>query len=315
LGREGNYLAHHLVLSRDDLLAAGVNPFAILDAARLADGGTDLTPRALPPLAIEVAPAEADFHGFDGISAELLASLAAAAVDGGERTALLIGDEARASGVLRGLFAALAAEERLRLTFSTHFYESHHLRSLFALATVRSRAEAPSQRESYAVFDLDDGEFARISPASAYADWLADCLRSRRWEETVALNRALDGLRGGKEIRKDSLPTNAKACAALWERTGTALARALVGEARLAAEFLRQLQSPRAMADALLDAAAPSELTGTNASAEDVNDCLSALRSAATGKVWRAWMKRWSDDPALASLAQDAQPWWRRWKR
>jgi hypothetical protein len=315
LGREGNYLARHLVLSRDDLLAAGANPIAILDAARLAEGGMDLTPRALPPLAIDVAPAEADFHGFDGISAQLLASLAAPAVDGGERTALLIGDETRSESVLRGLFAALATEERLRLTFSTHFYESHHLRSLFALVTVRSRAEAPSQRESYAVFDLDDGEFARISPASAYADWLADCLRSRRWEETVALNRALDGLRGGKEIRKDSLPTNAKACAALWERAGTAVARALVGEARLALEFLRQAPSPRALADALLDAAAPSELCGTKASAEDVNDCLSALRSAATGKVWRAWVKRWSDDPALASLAQETQPWWQRWKR
>jgi hypothetical protein len=319
LGREGNYLAHHLVLSRDDLLAAGANPFAILDAAQLAkkmaEGGMDLTPRALPPLVIEVVPAGADFHGFDGISAELLASLAAAAVDGGERTALLIGDEARAERVLRGLFAAFATEERLRLTFSTHFYESHHLRSLFALATVRSRAEAPSQRESYAVFDLDDGEFARISPASAYADWLADCLRSRRWEEAVALNRALDGLRSGKEIRKDSLPTNGKACAALWERAGAAVARALVGEARLALGFLRQLPSPRALADTLLDAAAPSELCGTNASAEDVNDCLSALRSAATGKVWRAWVKRWSNDPALASLAQETQSWWQRWKR
>ena len=315
LGREGNYLAHHLVISRDGLLAAGANPFAILDAARLAEGGVDLTPRALPPLTIDVAPAEADFHGFDGISAELLANLAAATVDGGEKTALLIGDEARAEGVLRGLFAALEMEERLRLTFSTHFYESHHLRSLFALATVRSRAEAPSQRENYAVFDLDDGEFARISPASAYADWLADCLRSRRCEETVAFNRALDGLRSGKEIRKDSLPTNAKACAALWERAGTAVARALVGEARLALEFLHQLSSPRALADALLDAAAPSELCGTNASAEDVNDCLSALRSAATGKVWRAWVKRWSDDPALASLAPETQSWWQRWKR
>ncbi len=314
LGREGNYLAHHLVLSRDDLLAAGANPFAILDAARLAEGGTDLTPRALPPLPVEVAPAEADFHGFDGISAELLASLAAA-VDGGERTGLLIGDEMRTERVLRGLFAALATEERLPLTFSTHFYESHHLRSLFALATVRSRAEMPSQRESYAVFDLDDGEFSRISPASAYADWLAGCLRSRRWGEVGVLNGALDGLRGGNEIRKDSLPTNAKACAALWERAGTALARALVGEARLALEFLRQLPSPQSLADALLDAAAPSELCGTNASAEDVNDCLSVLRSAATGKVWRAWVKRWSDDPALASLAQEPQSWWQRWKR
>ncbi|MGH9841372.1 MAG: hypothetical protein ACREEM_21670 [Blastocatellia bacterium] len=320
LGREGNYLAHHLVLSRDDLLAAEANPFAILDAAQLvekmAEGGMDLTPRALPPLAIEVAPAEADFHGFDEISTELLASLAVAAMDGGERTALLIGDEARAEGVLRGLFAALATEERLRLTFSTHFYESHHLRSLFALATVRSRAEAPSHRESYAVFDLDDGEFAHISPASAYADWLADCLRSRRWGEIGVLNTVLDGLRNGQgEVGKDAWPAGARACAALWERAGAAVARALVGEARLALEFLRQLPSPQSLADALLDAAAPSELCGTNASAEDVNDCLSALRSAATGKVWRAWVKRWSDDPALASLTRDAQPWWRRWKR
>jgi hypothetical protein len=122
-------------------------------------------------------------------------------------------------------------------------------------------------------------------------------------------------LRSGKEIRKDSLPTNAKAGAALRERTGAALARALVGEARLALEFLRQLSSPRALADALLEAAAPSELCGTKASAEDVNDCLSALRSAATGKVWRAWVKRWSDDPALASLAQETQSWRLRWKR
>ncbi len=316
LGREGNYLAHHLVLSRDDLLAAEANPFAILDAARLAEGGMDLTPRALPPLAIEVAPAEADFHGFDGISTELMASLAAAAVDGGERTALLIGDEAQTEGVLRGLFAALAAEERLRLTFSTHFYESSHLRSLFALATVRSRAEMPSQRESYLVLDLDDGEFARISPASAYADWLVDCLRSRRWGEIGALNAVLDGLRNGQgEIEKDSWPVGARACAALWERAGTAVARALLGETRVALEFLRQLPSPRELADALLTAASPSKLCGSNTAPDAAQDCLSALRSAATGKVWREWVKQWRDDPALALFAPVAQPWWRRWRQ
>ena len=319
LGREGNYLAHHLILSREDLLAAGANPFAILDAARLAEGGMDLTPRALSPLAIEVAPAEADFHGFDGFSAELLASLAAAAVDGGKRTALLIGDETRAEGVLRGLFAALAAEERLRLTFSTHFYESHHLRSMFALATVRSRAEASSlmgQRESYAVFDLDDGEFARISPASAYADWLADCLRSRRWGEIGALNAVLDGLRNGQDgVGKDALPTEARACAAVWERAGVKVVRALVGDARSTAEFLRQLPSPRSLADALLTAASPSKLCGSNTAPDAVQDCLSALRSATTGKVWREWVKQWRDDPALVPFAPNAQPWWQRWRR
>jgi hypothetical protein len=312
LGREGNYLAHHLVLSRDDLLMAGANPFVILDAARLAEVGMDLTPRALPPLAINAAPAEADFHGFDGISSELLASLAAAAVDGGEKTALLISDEARAEAMLRGLFAALATEERLRLTFSTHFYESHHLRSLFALATIRSRAEAPAQKENYVIFDLDGGEFARIPPSSAYADWLANCLRSRRWREIVALNGALNGLRDGKEIRRDSLLTNAEACKALWERAGTAVARAIIGDVQLVAEFLRQLPSPQSLADAILDAAAPSELCGATTSAECVNECLSALRSAATGKVWRAWVKRWNGDPILEQITQNQQQWWKR---
>jgi len=315
-GRDGNYLAHHLVLTRDGLLAAGADPFAILDAARLAEVDLDLTPCAAAPLAIEVAAPEADFHGFDGISAELLASLAAQAIDGVERTALLIGDEARAEVVLRGLFAALATEERLQMTFSTHFYESSHLRSLFALVTVESRTEAPSQRGSYAVFDLDGGEFPRVSPASAYADWLADCLRSGRRGDISALNAVLDGLRNSQiEIGKNALPKGERARAALWERAGTAVTRIIAGEARLVVDFLRQLPSPRALADALLDAAAPSELCGANASAENVNDCLSALRSAATKKVWRAWVKRWDGDPTLELITQSRRKWWERFRQ
>jgi len=311
VGREGNYLAYHLILSRDELLAVGANPFVILDAARLAGVGIDLTPRALPPLVIDVTPVEPDFYCFDGIRHELLANLAAASVDRGEKTALLIGDEAKAEGLLRGLFAAMAAEERLHLTFSTHFYESSHLRSLFTLATVRSQAEAPAQ-ENYVVFDLDDGEFTRIPPASAYADWLADCLLSRRWGEIIAFNGALDGLRYGREIRRNSLPTSAKACKALWERSGTAVARALIGDGRLVAEFLGHLPSPQSLAGALLNVAAPSEMCGANTLAEDVNACLSALRSAATRKAWRAWVKRWNGDPMLEPITQNQRQWWKR---
>src|SRR5688572_8500889 len=33
LGREGNSLTHHLIISRDDLLRVGVAPFTLLDAA------------------------------------------------------------------------------------------------------------------------------------------------------------------------------------------------------------------------------------------------------------------------------------------
>ena len=137
----------------------------MLDAAplaeKLAEAGLDLTPRALPPLEFEVVPTQTDFSGFVGIAPELLANLALAVVDGGEKTALVIGDEARSRRARR----VLAAAERLRLTFSTPFYEAHPLRSLFVLVTVRSRAEAPSQRESYAVFDLEAGEFPQLSPA------------------------------------------------------------------------------------------------------------------------------------------------------
>jgi hypothetical protein len=63
MGREGNYLTHHVVLTRDDFLAIGANPFAILDTTRLATPETDLTVRALPPLDIETAPARPDFSG------------------------------------------------------------------------------------------------------------------------------------------------------------------------------------------------------------------------------------------------------------
>lgn len=62
LGREGNYLTHHLIFNREDLLAAGVQPLSLFDAARLAAAHTDLTPRDLAPLTIEVAPERAVSH-------------------------------------------------------------------------------------------------------------------------------------------------------------------------------------------------------------------------------------------------------------
>lgn len=52
------------------------------------------------------------------------------------------------------------------------------------------------------------------------------------------------------------------------------------------------------LANALLTCAGPSELYGVDATANEVNDCLAALRSTATGKVWREWVKQWRDDPA-----------------
>jgi hypothetical protein len=89
--------------------------------------------------------------------------------------------------------------------------------------------------------------------------------------------------------------------------------RLLIGNGRLITELLRQLPSSRPLADALLTTAAPSELCGAGA-VDAAAESLSALRSAASNKVWREWVKRWSEDPMLASFLQNERPWWRRWK-
>jgi hypothetical protein len=313
LGREGNYLTHHLVCEHEDLLAAGGNPFAILDAARWAEADSDLTPHALPAMALDVAAAATDLHTLAGSNAEMLAHLAAAIVDGGAKTALLVGAEAQSRQALRGLFAALALEERLRLTFSTHFYEAHHLRELFAVASVSARAEAPSQLQQYSVIDLN--ERTEVSPASAYSAWLTECLKEGKRAEIAALNQALDELRNGqRDIAVDSLPVSARACAALWERAGTRIAPALSGNARRIGTFLRVLENPRPLADALLAIGSPSVLCGAAATGETISECLNALKSSATGKIWSEWTKRWSDDPALAMMPAE-KSWWQKWKR
>jgi hypothetical protein len=258
-------------------------------------------------------------------------------VDGGGKTILLIGDEAESRDLLHGLFAVLAVEERLRLTFSTHFYESDHLRSLFALATVRSRAEAPSPRENYLLFDLEEGEFPALSPTSAYARWLAEGLRSGWWEEIHTLNAVLNWLRrrpqGAKLPALDERPQGARLPAlderpqgarlplpmphsplsyrALWERAGVKVAQVLWGNPSQVYAFLPLLPSPRPLADALL-AASPSELCGEETTPEVVIACLAALRSAATPKVWQTWVKRWEQEPWLIPFRRDAQPWWQR---
>ncbi|MGH9847389.1 MAG: hypothetical protein ACREEM_52515 [Blastocatellia bacterium] len=345
LGRAGNYLTHHVVLSRDDWRMIGANPFAVLDVLP-ATTSLDLTPRDLPPLTLELDPVQIDSHVIVSLLRELsaaspqlttnngrrtinqlLSTLVIAAVDGSAKTMLLIGDEARLRKILRALFALLPTEERLRLTFSTHFHESHHLRPLFAFAAVKSRAEAPSKQDEYAIFDFDYGEWTQLAPVSAYASWLAECVQEECWEEVAALNAALNGLRSSARTaeddlsatepldwRKDSLPVNARACAALWERASTSMTRLLIGDVQMVMAFLRQLSAPRPLADALLVAASPSQLCGASATPEMADDCLSLLRTTATRKLWRAWVNQWKEDEVLAHFLQSTQVWWQFWQ-
>lgn len=313
MGREGNFLAHHLVIESEDLLSLQGNPFALLDAIS-SPQSLDLTPRDLPAMEIQVASSLLDHSSLEEIPADLRQSLAAAIVDSTERSVLLVVDEARLKSVLRSLFNVLPVEERLHLRFSTHFFESHDLRQLFTLVAVHAREDAPSQSGDYILFDLTSGDFTRFAPVSDYSAWLAESVGSASWNELDTLNRLLDQLRGNIETRERlTPPVNARACAALWERAGTKIARALVGDTELTAKYLKMVPSPRMLADALLELASPGDLCSSEKSADEAAECLALLQASATGRVWREWVQQWRKDAALASIKHDARPWWKLW--
>jgi GTPase-associated protein 1 len=312
LGREGNYLAHHLVVSREDLLAAGATPFPILDAAPLAERSLDLSPRELPPMMLELPPGSPEPGAAGGVDPDCLAALAVAVLEGGEKTTLLIGDEQRSRALLRALGPAMATEERLKLTFSSHFHESDHLRPLFAVASVASLAEAPSG-ESYQAFELDTGSYPRSSPATAHAAWLAECIRARRWDEIRSVNELLDRLRAEAHVRAAELGAlPGEAVAALWEKVKDTLVPVLLQDPEVTTEILARMPAPRPLADALLKAASPTDLCGPEAEAERAGARLTAFRAAASPRAWRSWVKRWRKDPIVDRFTRNPRPWWRR---
>ncbi|HWQ33068.1 MAG TPA: hypothetical protein VNQ79_09450 [Blastocatellia bacterium] len=314
LGREGNYLTHHLIVSRADLLMAQADPFNLLSALPSNPAETDLTPRTLAPLIVDSNPLPLPARLPEEISPALFAALAKSVIDGQEKTTLLIGDEAKTRRVLQSLFGVLALEERLKLTFSTHFYEAQQQRALFALALVGSHAEAPSQRQQFVIFDAAGGEAPALQSSSAYAEWLSDCLLAGRLAEVRELNESLNALRGGSAVISDQLLSSVQACAALRERAGGSFAATLKGRPRTVKLLLNQLSAPRELADAILAAASPDELCG-QAVPETAAECLSALRAAATGKVWSEWVNRWKADSALSALPHKGASWWQKWRR
>lgn len=299
MGREGNYLSYHIVFSRDDFLAAGADPFALLDALA---PESDLAPRDLPPVEIHFAD-DSSPRPID-VDSDFAASLAVAVADRRDLTVLLIGKEDETRNALRWLISCLAREERTRVTFSTHFYECHNLRSLFSVAAVGSRAEAPSQRQDYSIFDFDTGEFPRLAPASRYSAWLAESVRAGEWNDIGALNRVLNELRRGDRVSVKP-PSRKLAVAALWEKAGVDAARAIAGDARLTMESLKH--APKDLADAILTLGSPSELCGGG---EEAKECLSSLRASASPKAWKVWAERWKEDALLQSGAAK-QSWWR----
>jgi hypothetical protein len=321
MGRDGNYLAHHLVIEEADLRAAGGDPFAVLDAAGLAEAGGPLVAQALPAVTLAVStigtgPALTPQPPLPILGeGELLAALVSSVLNAGGTTGLLIGAEAATRDAIRAVFAALALDERLRLTFSTHFAASDHLRPLFTLVSVRTRTEAPSRLEQYRAVDLGAGKYPQVAPGSIYEAWLAASLRQGCWEGIIAVNTALNALRDERpEAAGELPPPGERACEVLWEQVPDAVTRALPGDARRVREFLSRLPSPRPLADTLLKEQSPSKLLGENGDAEEIASCLEALRTAASPRAWRRWVKRWEKEPLLASVKQASGPWWRRWR-
>ncbi len=230
LGRDGNYLTHHFVFSREALSQA--NPFAILAAAPFAGPDEDLTPRELPPLKIDLDSEQAGSDIFIGLDFDLLAALTTAVLDANGQMVLLVGNESVARGLLRAASASLATEERRQMTFSTHFYESHHLSRCLRLPLLdysrkfrlRGRITGRSLLMKKQLI-----QSAQAAPTPAY---LEETLRKSEWEKVTAFNHTLDTLREKEcAMVSGSLFESAKACAALWERAGTRVAPSLIGDA------------------------------------------------------------------------------------
>lgn len=309
LGREGNYLARHVVFDLSQLQEWG-SPFALLDALAAQTFSSDLTPGLLPPLELEPQPVRFAPEGLDAVSAEVLAGVTRAFVDGAPRPLLLVGDEAVSRSLLRALFAAVVPEERQERTFSTHFYESDHLRGQFSLVTVDSRGEAPAGRQHYLVFDLESGESAELPKPSDYAEWLGGRMAAHDWEEIRRFNTALAALRGTGASSGPALPESPGGKALLWKWEREPLVTALRGRPAQIARFLHEFPNPAPLAQALL-AYSPPELCGGVQPSEATERCLAALR-AARSRDWSRWVQQWVKDPLLASFTRDADPWWKK---
>lgn len=314
MGRDGNYLAHHLILEREAFVAAGANPFPFLDAADLAAPGTDLTPRDLPALELRIDPLAGDPEAAAGIPTDLLASLALNLVEpeGNAKTPprpiLLLGETALAARMLRGLLASLEPEQRIGATLCTHFYESGSLRSFFRLMAVGSRAEMPSQSGDYLLYDVARKEFPERTPATPYGQWLAAQLRQGAWKEIRGYHEVRHALHAGEpNVKTATLAAETRDT--LWRREEEKLLGTLKGNPALIAAFLKGLPSGRDLSNQLLRSPLP-ELIGTGAAAENTAAALAELRGAASPARWRRWLRQHADQPFFEQYRGDLVPWW-----
>lgn len=314
LGREGNYLAHHLVLEADAFRAAGADAFAVLDAAQPAAPGTDLTPRDLPAVELNVSPRLLVPPDPASARADLLSVLAYVLTRAEPTTEVLLGDQAALRAWLRALFAALQLEERERATFCTHFYESANLRDLFRVAVLGSRAELSPKLEGCRIYDPADEKPNGPDPGpplNPYEQWLAEVVGKDRWEEVPLFHSVLASLRDLRSVaRLGSLPSEARS--AVWALEAERIVPALQGDPELILWFFGTDGEPLSVAAEAaqkLLALTPAALCG-EADPAACQEALTTLRAAGKPRDWKGWLKKHRTSPHAQPFLADIEPLW-----
>lgn len=308
LGREGNYLTQHYVVEATALQSLSFNVFALFDTATWVETNDDRQPRLLTLQEFEVSVPSFDFGAATDIPWPRVADLAAALVSA-DLSKVLVNTEAPLP-LLRGLFAVVEAEKRSRLTFSTHFYRSESLRSLFALATVGSPAEAPSDLASYThLKSFPD------TPTTAYGRWLKDRIHRAAWQEIEALNALLSTLRVEPETitseTREALALAPDSYAVLWELLGRKIIPFLCGSFTQLQFFLAGDGISEETVNSLLKMAVPEDLICTDLSEEEQAAFLQLIERNASPNVWKQWRKQGKSNPLLDRLLSPL-PWWRK---
>ena len=307
LGREGNYVTHHVIFDEQDFSG---DVFAILNSLCEMGVATDLTPRELPKIALKISDYKFDAEKLNAINAEAVTNFYQMALSNSEKTILLIGESAPM--LIESLFAFLLPEERLPLFFSTHFYESDSLRTNFKIVAVNHRGETPSSLENYQEIDLSAPRLNSAIQPTRYAKWLCECISAKRWNEIETVNKIVAAVR--RDEVPNSLPETAMARGVLRDLTSETSVKLLFGNSIFIKEYVHELaeRNDEKSIEKLLKIASPIELFGAAADEKIVKDSLHAIQAIARDRAWREWRKRYSSD-AYFKLLPEAK-WWEIWK-
>lgn len=306
LGREGNYVTHHVIFEEQDF---SVNVFAVLNSLREMDVTADLTPRELSKVALKISDYKFDPEKLNELNAEAVTNFYQLAMSDSEKTILLIGEAAPA--LIESLVAFLLPEERASLFFSTHFYESDSLRTNFKIVAVNQLSEMPSSLENYQEIDLSAPKISTAIQATRHAKWLSECVAAKRWNEIENVNKIAAAVR--RDEVPNSLPDTAVARGVLRDLTSADSVKLLFGNTDYVREYLIELaeRNDEKSIEKLMVTASPTELLGSGVDEKIVKEFLQFIKNMSRDRAWREW-KRYSNDAYFKLLPESK--WWEIWK-